>query len=240
MGEVHPGRTALYRHRDCNGTLLYVGISLSVAGRLAQHASTSHWFAEVAQVDVEYFPTREAAMDAERRAIQTEYPRCNQVHAVIRTPKPARPLSKAREKVRIVRDAPPAAVIRAPYKSQTFRSVREARTMLYREAEKLAELAEPLRETYGAVMSRHPKDTSVMDLGHRFWLRLSDQEFESCRWCVLADEAAFFLDHCEFMEEDDDWICAADDLWGMFCVLTFKWASRRDELEFRWPELAAA
>jgi hypothetical protein len=46
--EMH-GRTALYRHRDCNGTLLYVGISLSVAAHLAQHANTSRWFAEVTQ-----------------------------------------------------------------------------------------------------------------------------------------------------------------------------------------------
>ena len=75
-------RTALYRHRDRNGTLLYVGISLSVAQRLAQHASTAHWFAEVTQVDIEWLPTRDAALAAERRAIQTEHPRCNVVHSM--------------------------------------------------------------------------------------------------------------------------------------------------------------
>ncbi len=235
---VSNGRTALYRHRDKNGTLLYVGISLSVAARLAQHEATSHWFAEVTQVDVEYFPTRDEACAAERVAIQTEHPRCNKAHTEYRAPR------AKRERVERVPFFEPVVEIVAPkhsaYVSNSFDSVREARTYLYRSVAELQRLADKHRATYDAVRARHPEDTELRDLGHRFWLRLTDSEFDACRWSVLAAELRFLLDHCEFMEEDDEWLMAADDLWSMFCLLTFKWASRRDELEFRWPQLAAA
>lgn len=68
--------TQLYRHFDDQGTLLYVGISFSAIIRLYQHKS-SHWFNSIANVTIENFPTREAAIDAEIMAIQTEEPRFN-------------------------------------------------------------------------------------------------------------------------------------------------------------------
>lgn len=68
------GETQLYRHFNESGELLYVGISLSTVSRLAQHRNASHWFAEIASITVETFPTRIGALEAERKAILEENP----------------------------------------------------------------------------------------------------------------------------------------------------------------------
>lgn len=73
-------KTALYRHFDENGDLLYVGISISAVQRLSQHRSSSPWFEQIAKVDIEWHPTREAALRAEREAIISERPRYNKMH----------------------------------------------------------------------------------------------------------------------------------------------------------------
>lgn len=73
-------RTSLYRHFDADGALLYVGISLSWPARTKAHVRESSWFAEVAQVTIEQFATREEALEAEREAIRREKPRHNIVH----------------------------------------------------------------------------------------------------------------------------------------------------------------
>lgn len=73
-------KTSLYRHWDADGRLLYVGISLSALQRLAQHKERSRWFERIASVTIEQFPTREAALAAEREAIATERPECNIIH----------------------------------------------------------------------------------------------------------------------------------------------------------------
>jgi hypothetical protein len=65
---------SLYRHFDNAGRLLYVGISLNAFHRLAQHKQHSHWFSRVAHVEIERFPTRMAALLAERAAIRDEKP----------------------------------------------------------------------------------------------------------------------------------------------------------------------
>ena len=75
-----PVPTALYRHFDAGGELLYVGISLSPAYRLSQHRDASHWFPRVATVTIEWLPSRDEALRAERAAIQSEHPQCNIVH----------------------------------------------------------------------------------------------------------------------------------------------------------------
>jgi excinuclease UvrABC nuclease subunit len=72
-------KTALYRHFDAFGRLLYVGISLGVLHRLAGHKQ-SHWSNEIADVKVEYFATRDAAIAAEATAIKAERPAYNKQH----------------------------------------------------------------------------------------------------------------------------------------------------------------
>lgn len=71
--------TALYRHFDANGTLLYVGISATPAYRLNQHIDRE-WFNDIRLVKVEMYPTREEALEAEINAIKTEAPRFNSRH----------------------------------------------------------------------------------------------------------------------------------------------------------------
>jgi hypothetical protein len=70
-------RTELYRHFDAEGVLLYVGESLSTTARLIGHRHKSPWFDEITRVEVEHFPTREAAKAAEDRAIAEEHPKYN-------------------------------------------------------------------------------------------------------------------------------------------------------------------
>lgn len=72
-------RTALYRHYNEMGELLYVGISLSAINRLSQH-KTSGWFIEIAKVDIEQFETRMLALNAEETAIKKEKPKYNKIH----------------------------------------------------------------------------------------------------------------------------------------------------------------
>lgn len=74
--EVSPVQN-LYRHYDADGVLLYVGVSLSAIVRLAQHRSASHWFSEIARIEIKQYPTRESVLLAERKAIFEENPRHN-------------------------------------------------------------------------------------------------------------------------------------------------------------------
>lgn len=71
--------TELYRCFDRKYRLLYVGISLSALARLLAHRNGS-WFHKVAHIDIERLPTRRAAEEAERRAIQQERPMFNSHH----------------------------------------------------------------------------------------------------------------------------------------------------------------
>jgi hypothetical protein len=72
--------TALYRHFDADGRLLYVGISIQAFGRLCRHQKGSPWWLKIARVTVEQFGSRSAAEDAELRAIKTELPVYNKRH----------------------------------------------------------------------------------------------------------------------------------------------------------------
>lgn len=73
--------TALYRHYDATGQLLYVGISNDYARRTDEHAASKPWWSEVAETRVEHFPSRKDALAAERRAIASEAPLYNVQHA---------------------------------------------------------------------------------------------------------------------------------------------------------------
>lgn len=74
------GRTALYRHFDENGALLYVGIAKDPGKRGEQHGYHSKWYRFVADTQTEWFDTREQAAAAERSAILHESPIFNQTH----------------------------------------------------------------------------------------------------------------------------------------------------------------
>jgi predicted GIY-YIG superfamily endonuclease len=66
--------TALYRHFSADGTLLYIGIAYSLLDRIAAHRGNATWFRQIATITVEHFPSREAAYEAETKAIKSEKP----------------------------------------------------------------------------------------------------------------------------------------------------------------------
>lgn len=70
-------RTALYRHFDADGTLIYVGVTANPLQRLAAHECGSAWIQEIARTDYEWFPTLALALAAEATAIRSERPRYN-------------------------------------------------------------------------------------------------------------------------------------------------------------------
>lgn len=72
--------TQLYRHFNSKGALMYVGISMSVAQRLAQHKLNSAWFDDIANITIAHFATREQAVEAEAEAIRSERPAFNTAH----------------------------------------------------------------------------------------------------------------------------------------------------------------
>jgi hypothetical protein len=78
--------TSLYRHFDASGLLLYVGISLCPAQRTRAHRYGADWFRKVACIKVEWHPSREAAEEAELRAIRDERPAHNLAGVKIQTP----------------------------------------------------------------------------------------------------------------------------------------------------------
>lgn len=73
--------TTLYRHFDSEDRLLYVGISRDPFQRLGTHANTRSWADRVARMTMAQFDTAEAALAAERAAIQNERPQFNVAHA---------------------------------------------------------------------------------------------------------------------------------------------------------------
>lgn len=72
-------RTALYRHYDAAGSLIYAGITFDIPRRWEQHKCGSSWAYAVAKTTAEYFDTREEAVAAEIEAIRTENPTANKM-----------------------------------------------------------------------------------------------------------------------------------------------------------------
>jgi hypothetical protein len=69
-----PRSTALYRHFDVNGVLLYVGIAVDPVQRLNGHRSGAYWYDQIDIIKIVRYPTREAALAGELEAIRTEKP----------------------------------------------------------------------------------------------------------------------------------------------------------------------
>lgn len=72
--------THLYRYFDERDCLLYVGVSASAIRRLLEHAAGKVWAPLVSRVDVQTLPSKEAALIAEKTAIEKERPRFNVQH----------------------------------------------------------------------------------------------------------------------------------------------------------------
>lgn len=79
-------RTALYRQFSATNELLYVGIATNLKNRLRTHKNYSEWWDQVTDTKVEYFDTRQLALDAELIAIRTESPKFNTARKQDRKP----------------------------------------------------------------------------------------------------------------------------------------------------------
>ena len=66
--------TKLYRHFAEDGTLLYIGVSSEIGRRQAKHLWGSPWANQIARIEIENYPTREAALLAEKTAVTAEKP----------------------------------------------------------------------------------------------------------------------------------------------------------------------
>lgn len=69
--------TALYRHFNADGALLYAGIAVDHLRRLKQHEYSAEWHTEITRIDLEWFSTREEALAAEKQAVKNERPLFN-------------------------------------------------------------------------------------------------------------------------------------------------------------------
>jgi hypothetical protein len=72
--------TVLYRFFDADDRLLYVGVSLEIAWRWKAHSASQPWWGSTARATMEHFPSRAAALAAERQAIFDERPLWNIAH----------------------------------------------------------------------------------------------------------------------------------------------------------------
>ena len=73
-------RCALYRWRDEEINLLYVGVAYDVNQRSRGHARKSPWWVFARRMEFEWLPNRVAAEGAERDAIRDEQPIFNRQH----------------------------------------------------------------------------------------------------------------------------------------------------------------
>jgi len=69
-----PGHEFVYRLRDAEGRLLYVGITWSAKARWDKHRAKKAWWAQVASVDIQCYPDERSALAAELEAIHAEHP----------------------------------------------------------------------------------------------------------------------------------------------------------------------
>jgi DNA-binding XRE family transcriptional regulator len=90
-------RTAIYRHFDADGVLLYVGQSVSPSRRLYEHVRASGWAKDTASISIQWFDSKEEAAEAERVAIRDEGPEFNVFHNIRYVAPPAIPLDEYEE-----------------------------------------------------------------------------------------------------------------------------------------------
>lgn len=79
----------LYRFWDAKGELLYIGITLRLAGRIAAHRIEKEWWSSVSRITIEHHESRPSALEAEAAAIRAERPRWNVIHNSERDDRPA-------------------------------------------------------------------------------------------------------------------------------------------------------
>ncbi|MEU8334716.1 GIY-YIG nuclease family protein [Micromonospora tulbaghiae] len=125
-------QTSLYRLFDADRRLLYIGITLNIGSRWKTHSGQKPDWSLVAHAEVEHLPTREAALAAERAAIQAEKPAWNVIHN--RDPKPLKRLDPPRSRtLEDIRNGSPGLVAlgreRQELKARHQAAVQEAKRL---------------------------------------------------------------------------------------------------------------
>ncbi|AEK07532.1 endonuclease [Mycobacterium phage Send513] len=87
-GKTKRKHYTLYRFRDDEDNLLYVGMTRTFINRMKNHAMDKDWWEDVSYITVEHYPDAESLRQAELHAIATENPLHNQADL----PMPAKPL----------------------------------------------------------------------------------------------------------------------------------------------------
>ena len=75
-------RTAVYRFFGADGVLLYVGVTNDVGHRWKKHSAEKPWWSDVQRQTVDWYPSRDAALEHEGAAIKAEHPQYNIMHAM--------------------------------------------------------------------------------------------------------------------------------------------------------------
>lgn len=74
MSDLRQRATAVYRFYDETDRLLYVGIAVDLRARWARHRQQASWWTLSRRSDIQWFPDRVSAEEAETRAIRSESP----------------------------------------------------------------------------------------------------------------------------------------------------------------------
>jgi len=72
--------TSLYKYFDTNGSLIYVGITSRGINRNREHNADKLWWQFVTRQEVQHFPDRRAALEAEKTLILQRRPPFNKQH----------------------------------------------------------------------------------------------------------------------------------------------------------------
>lgn len=74
----------VYRFFASDGRVLYIGCTSDPGKRFAKHAINRAWWRAVDKISLEHYETMELALEAERRAIESEEPYYNTVYNSIK------------------------------------------------------------------------------------------------------------------------------------------------------------
>jgi len=80
MPEIEIKKTAVYKHKNEKGEIIYVGVATSAAQRSIQHLNASEWKEEIVTIDVEWMPNRLAAEVKEIELIKELRPKYNKTY----------------------------------------------------------------------------------------------------------------------------------------------------------------
>jgi predicted GIY-YIG superfamily endonuclease len=80
--QLDPRPHVLYRMYDAARRLLYVGITMNVPARMADHRGEKPWWSEISTIELQHFTTRKEVELAEKKAIRTERPAFNVMHVL--------------------------------------------------------------------------------------------------------------------------------------------------------------